>query len=143
MIYDNYFKPNLGPNAAPNLIILLRIHLLTVIPGVTLRQCFAKGWEEGFEGNLQIGRTPPLSSDKAGAYLAIYSPRSILICTVYTFHTHSSITCTLLYSQYIIQSPIFRYYNGKPTFPTTKCYFLMIATGGTIVQMWNEIVLGL
>jgi magnesium-dependent phosphatase 1 len=45
--------------------------LLEVLPGVTMRQVFAKGWESGFEGNLQIGRTPPLSSDKASTHFPI------------------------------------------------------------------------
>jgi magnesium-dependent phosphatase 1 len=35
--------------------------LLEVAPGVTMRQVFSKGFRNGFEGNLQIGRTPPLS----------------------------------------------------------------------------------
>jgi magnesium-dependent phosphatase 1 len=39
--------------------------LLEIVPGVTLREVFNIGWEPGFEGNLQIGRTPPLSSDKS------------------------------------------------------------------------------
>jgi magnesium-dependent phosphatase 1 len=45
--------------------------ILEVLPGVTLRQCFAKGWPDGFEGNLQIGRTPPLSADKAVTHFPI------------------------------------------------------------------------
>ena len=45
--------------------------LLEVIPGITLRQVFAKGWPEGFEGNLQIGRSPPLSSNKAETHFPI------------------------------------------------------------------------
>ena len=39
--------------------------ILEILPGVTMRDVFAKNWEKGFEGNLQIGRTPPLSDDKA------------------------------------------------------------------------------
>lgn len=38
--------------------------ILEVFPGVSLRDVFAAGWPPGFEGNLQIGRTHPLSSDK-------------------------------------------------------------------------------
>ena len=45
--------------------------LLEILPGVTMRQCFAKGWPVGFEGNLQIGRSPPLSSDKAATHFPI------------------------------------------------------------------------
>lgn len=45
--------------------------ILEVAPGVTMRQVFARGWPEGFEGNLQIGRTPPLSSDKAATHFPI------------------------------------------------------------------------
>ena len=36
-----------------------------------MREVFAKGWEDGFEGNIQIGRTPPLSSDKANTHFPI------------------------------------------------------------------------
>lgn len=45
--------------------------ILEVLPGVTMRQVFAKGWEPGFEGNLQIGRSSPLSSDKASTHFPI------------------------------------------------------------------------
>lgn len=45
--------------------------ILEVLPGVTMREVFAKGWEDGFEGNIQIGRTPPLSSDKASTHFPI------------------------------------------------------------------------
>lgn len=38
--------------------------ILEVAPGVTVRQVFATGWPEGFEGNMQIGRSPPLSAHK-------------------------------------------------------------------------------
>lgn len=47
------------------------LDVLEVFPGVTVRQVFAKGWPEGFEGNLQIGRTPPLSPDKARTHFPI------------------------------------------------------------------------
>ena len=47
------------------------MELLEVVPGVTVRQVFAKGWPDGFGGNLQIGRTPPLSSDKAQTHFPI------------------------------------------------------------------------
>ena len=45
--------------------------LLEILPGVTMRAVFAKGWPVGFEGNMQIGRTPPLSSDKAATHFPI------------------------------------------------------------------------
>eukprot|EP01039_Chlorochromonas_danica_P001040 gene1041-1128_t len=45
--------------------------MLEVLPGVTMRQVFAKDWPTGFEGNLQIGRSPPLSSDKASSHFPI------------------------------------------------------------------------
>ncbi len=45
--------------------------LLEIIPGVTMKAAFAKGWLDGFEGNVQIGRTPPLSSDKAKTHFPI------------------------------------------------------------------------
>ncbi|RYG68045.1 hypothetical protein EON64_06040 [archaeon] len=45
--------------------------LLEILPGVTMRDAFAKGWPEGFSGNLQIGRSPPLSSDKAISHFPI------------------------------------------------------------------------
>jgi magnesium-dependent phosphatase 1 len=45
--------------------------LLEVVPGVTVRQVFNQGWDEGFEGNMQIGRTPPLSSRKEVTHFPI------------------------------------------------------------------------
>lgn len=47
------------------------MNILEVLPGITMRQVFAKGWEDGFDGNMQIGRTPPLSSDKASTHFPI------------------------------------------------------------------------
>jgi magnesium-dependent phosphatase 1 len=47
------------------------LDLLEVVPGVTARSVFGRGWPEGFDGNLQIGRTPPLSSDKASTHFPI------------------------------------------------------------------------
>ena len=44
---------------------------LEIIPGVSAREVFAIGWPEGFEGNLQIGRTPPLSANKAATHFPI------------------------------------------------------------------------
>ena len=45
--------------------------MLEIFPGVTVREVFAKGWPEGFEGNLQIGRTPPLSPEKHQTHFPI------------------------------------------------------------------------
>ena len=45
--------------------------LLEVLPGVSMREVFAKSWPEGFEGNLQIGRSSPLSSNKAETHFPI------------------------------------------------------------------------
>eukprot|EP00873_Tetraselmis_striata_P010928 jgi/Tetstr1/431192/TSEL_020904.t1 len=44
------------------------LDLLEVVPGVTVRQVLGAGWPEGFGGNLQIGRQPPLSSNKAATH---------------------------------------------------------------------------
>ena len=45
--------------------------MLEIIPGVTMRDVFSLGWELGFEGNIQIGRTTPLTSDKAMSHFPI------------------------------------------------------------------------
>ena len=45
--------------------------ILEILPGVTMRECFRKGWDANYEGNMQIGRTPPLSSDKADTHFPI------------------------------------------------------------------------
>jgi magnesium-dependent phosphatase 1 len=45
--------------------------LLEILPGVTMRQVFAKGWDTNFDGNVQIGRSPPLSSDKGSSHFPI------------------------------------------------------------------------
>lgn len=47
------------------------LDLLEIVPGVTARKVFSIGWPEGFEGNLQIGRTPPLSANKANTHFPI------------------------------------------------------------------------
>lgn len=44
------------------------LDLLEVVPGVTVREVLATGFPEGFDGNLQIGRTPPLSSNKSATH---------------------------------------------------------------------------
>ena len=58
--------PTLKPPAA--LCRRSALDVLEVVPGVTVREVLAMGWPEGFEGNLQIGRTPPLSSNKAATH---------------------------------------------------------------------------
>jgi magnesium-dependent phosphatase 1 len=45
--------------------------IIEIFPGVTMRDVFGKGWEPSFEGNLQIGRTAPLSADKARSHFPI------------------------------------------------------------------------
>ena len=47
------------------------LDILEVAPGVTARSVFNRGWPEGFDGNMQIGRTPPLSSDKAATHFPL------------------------------------------------------------------------
>lgn len=47
------------------------LSLLEVLPGVSLREVFRRHWPDDFEGNLQIGRTPPLSSDKSRTHFPI------------------------------------------------------------------------
>lgn len=47
------------------------MNLIEVFPGITMREVFRKGWPTGFEGNMQIGRTPPLSSNKAQTHFPI------------------------------------------------------------------------
>jgi magnesium-dependent phosphatase 1 len=44
---------------------------LEIVPGVTMRSVFQRGWPEGFSGHMQIGRTPPLSSDKAATHFPL------------------------------------------------------------------------
>ena len=38
--------------------------MLEVTPGLSFRGLLARGFPDGFDGNIQIGRSPPLSSDK-------------------------------------------------------------------------------
>ena len=40
---------------------------LEIAPGVSAASVFAIGWEE-FDGNMQIGRTPPLSANRAQVF---------------------------------------------------------------------------
>lgn len=47
------------------------LDLLEIVPGVTAREVFNLGWPAGFEGNMQIGRTPPLSSNKARSHFPL------------------------------------------------------------------------
>jgi magnesium-dependent phosphatase 1 len=52
--------------------------MLEVVPGVTVREVFAQGWPEGFEGNLQIGRTAPLSSNKAATHFPFIKKATLI-----------------------------------------------------------------
>lgn len=47
------------------------ISLLEVAPGVTFRQALQNGWPDGFSGNLQIGRSFPLSGHKHKSHFPI------------------------------------------------------------------------
>ena len=44
---------------------------LEIAPGVSAASVFAIGWEKEFDGNMQIGRTPPLSANKAQTHFPI------------------------------------------------------------------------
>mmetsp|Transcript_16972 Transcript_16972/g.25544 ORF Transcript_16972/g.25544 Transcript_16972/m.25544 type:complete len:172 (+) Transcript_16972:114-629(+) len=57
------------PRAAEIAQAALRI--LEVVPGITIRDVLARGWDEGFDGNVWIGRTPPLSSDKSRTHFPL------------------------------------------------------------------------
>ena len=48
--------------------------MLEVVPGVTVREVFSMGWPDDCE-NMQIGRSPPLSSNKARTHFPILRPR--------------------------------------------------------------------
>eukprot|EP00854_Cymbomonas_tetramitiformis_P009026 gene9026-10696_t len=43
--------------------------MLEVVPGVSVWEVFLTGWDN--DGNMQIGRTPPLSSNKAATHFPI------------------------------------------------------------------------
>mmetsp|Transcript_32668 Transcript_32668/g.113072 ORF Transcript_32668/g.113072 Transcript_32668/m.113072 type:complete len:237 (+) Transcript_32668:122-832(+) len=45
--------------------------MLEVLPGVTVRDTLARGWPADFQGNVQIGRSSPLSSDKSATHFPI------------------------------------------------------------------------
>lgn len=45
--------------------------LLEVVPGVTMRDVFDARWPPGFQGHLQIGRSPPLSANKSKSHFPI------------------------------------------------------------------------
>lgn len=44
------------------------LSMLEVVPGVTVRDALAIGWDKSFNGNIQIGRSPPLSTSKARSH---------------------------------------------------------------------------
>lgn len=47
------------------------LQMLEILPGVTVMDAFQKNWEKGFTGNMQIGRSPPLCSDKSATHFPI------------------------------------------------------------------------
>ena len=47
------------------------LELLEVAPGVTVRSVFALGFPQDYDGNMQIGRSPPLSSKKEQTHFPI------------------------------------------------------------------------
>jgi magnesium-dependent phosphatase 1 len=70
-VLQNYWNNEYGPTTriaaassadTPRAVKIGRsaMGLLEIVPGVTMREVFAKGWSAGFEGNVQIGRTPPM-----------------------------------------------------------------------------------
>lgn len=60
------------------------LNLLEIVPGVTARQVFNIGWPEGFEGNMQIGRTAPLSSNKAKTHFPFIKKATKVIMCILT-----------------------------------------------------------
>ncbi|EAR95477.1 acid phosphatase (macronuclear) [Tetrahymena thermophila SB210] len=47
------------------------LNMLEILPGVTIRQVIQKGWQDNFDGHIQIGRTPPLSSRKSKSHFPL------------------------------------------------------------------------
>lgn len=47
------------------------LSLLEIMPGITMKDVFSNGWDSTFEGNIQIGRQSPLSSNKATSHFPI------------------------------------------------------------------------
>lgn len=47
------------------------LSLLEVLPGVTARAVLDRGWADGFDGHVLIGRSAPLSSDKSKTHFPI------------------------------------------------------------------------
>ena len=52
------------------------MNLIEILPNVSMKKVFSKGWPDGFEGNMQIGRTPPLSSDKSKTHFPILKEKT-------------------------------------------------------------------
>lgn len=44
---------------------------LEILPGVTMRDAFNRGWDKDFNGNIQIGRSPPLNRNKSLSHFPI------------------------------------------------------------------------
>ena len=49
------------------------LSILEVLPGLTVREVLGRGWSDDFDGNIQIGRQKPLSSDKSRTHFPILS----------------------------------------------------------------------
>lgn len=47
------------------------LDVLEVVPGVTVRAVLNRGWPDGFDDHVKIGRTPPLSSDKSRTHFPL------------------------------------------------------------------------
>lgn len=61
------------------------LSLLEIAPGVTMKDVFCRGWETGFEGNILIGRQPPLSSNKAKSHFPILQEQTGIAYTKMIF----------------------------------------------------------
>eukprot|EP00967_Tisochrysis_lutea_P039922 scaffold47886_cov37-Tisochrysis_lutea.AAC.2 len=48
-----------------------RVRTIDIVPGKTFYDVLMRGWEPGYEGHLQVGRSPPLSSDKSKTHFPI------------------------------------------------------------------------
>lgn len=54
------------------------LSILEVVPGVSVRDVFAMGWPTSFDGNMQIGRSPPLSDKKHISHFPILKEQCII-----------------------------------------------------------------
>ena len=58
-------------NRRATAIAYAALDLLEVVPGVSVRKVVDAGWPDGFTSHVQIGRSRPLSSDKAATHFPI------------------------------------------------------------------------